>query len=93
MLNCKNIIINGHRTSMRLDQETWDSLKEICKKEKISLNDLCAHIFRIKGKSGLSAATRLFVLVYFRSLLNKYEASEFKFTSEYHPSLIFKYAA
>lgn len=93
MLNCKNIIINGHRTSMRLDQETWDSLKDICEKERISLNDLCSHIFRIKGKSGLSSATRLFVLVYFRSVLNKYEASGFKFSNEYHPSLIFKCAA
>mgnify|MGYP003306482781 CR=1 FL=1 len=93
MLNCKNIIINGHRTSMRLDHETWESLKEICQREKISMNDLCSHIFRIKGQSGLSAATRLFVLVYYRWLLNKYETPTFKFPSEYHPALIFKCAA
>ena len=73
MLVCKNVIVNGRRTSMRLDKETWVSLNDICQREGITLHQLCSKIDRTKGPSGLSAATRLFVLTYFRFVLNQYE--------------------
>lgn len=77
MLLCKNVIVNGRRTSMRLDKETWQSLADICARERLSIHDLCSKIDDVKEKSGLSSATRLFVLSYFRSILDKYENSAF----------------
>lgn len=73
MLVCKNVIVNGRRTSMRLDRETWISLSDICHRENITIHELCSKIDASKGNSGLSSATRLFVLTYFRFLLNQYE--------------------
>lgn len=73
MLLCKNVVVNGRRTSMRLDRETWVSLSEICSREKISVHELCSKIDVVKGKAGLSSSTRLFVLTYFRNLLKRYE--------------------
>lgn len=73
MLVCKNVIVNGRRTSMRLDRETWISLSDICTREGITIHQLCSKIDTTKGASGLSAATRLFVLTYFRFVLNQYE--------------------
>ncbi len=73
MLLCKNVVVNGRRTSMRLDKETWQALSDICKRENITLYKLCSLIDSAKGESGLSSATRLFVLTYYRRSLAKYE--------------------
>ncbi|MBO5997981.1 MAG: ribbon-helix-helix domain-containing protein [Alphaproteobacteria bacterium] len=73
MLLCKNVVVNGRRTSMRLDKETWLALSDICKRENITLYKLCSLIDSSKGSSGLSSATRLFVLTYYRRSLAKYE--------------------
>ncbi len=88
MLICKNVIVNGRRTSMRLDKETWVSLSDICARERLTIHDLCSRIDKIKGRSGLSAATRLFVLSYFRYALNKYEKEAFNISPEFSPETI-----
>lgn len=85
MLICKNVIVNGRRTSMRLDRETWISLSDICLREKITIHELCSKIDRMRDKAGLSGATRLFVLMYFRYILNKYERDKFPLSSDYNP--------
>ena len=76
MLLCKNVIVNGRRTSMRLDRETWISLADICAREGVTLHDICSRIDVVKGKAGFSASTRLFVLTYFRNLLKHYEKED-----------------
>lgn len=85
MLLCKNVVVNGRRTSMRLDKETWQALSDICKRENITLYKLCSLIDSSKGSSGLSSATRLFVLSYYRRSLAKYEIG-IKPTTEAAPS-------
>ena len=90
MLICKNVIVNGRRTSMRLDRETWISLSDICAREGITIHELCSKIDRVRGRSGLSSATRLFVLSYFRAELNKYEKPTFMVPPEYNPTTLFK---
>ncbi len=90
MLICKNVIVNGRRTSMRLDRETWLSLSDICHREKMNIHELCSKIDSARGKSGLSAATRLFVLMYFRYVLNKYEKQPSIMDADYSPETILK---
>lgn len=88
MLVCKNVIVNGRRTSMRLDRETWTSLTDICLREKITIHELCSKIDLIRDKSGLSSATRLFALTYFRFILSKYENEKFPFSQDFNPEKI-----
>ena len=76
MLLCKNVMVNGRRTSMRLDKETWIALSDICRRENISLYKLCSLIDSAKGTAGLSSSTRLFVLTYYRRTLAKYEVNK-----------------
>ena len=90
MLICKNVIVNGRRTSMRLDRETWISLADICEREGITIHELCSQIDRIRSRSGLSSATRLFVLTYFRTKLNQYEEPHFIPPPEYDPDALLK---
>ncbi|MBO7483634.1 MAG: ribbon-helix-helix domain-containing protein [Alphaproteobacteria bacterium] len=88
MLVCKNVIVNGRRTSMRLDRETWISLADICQRENMTIHQLCSKIDSARGNSGLSSATRLFVLTYFRFILNQYEHVGESSVSLFNPNLI-----
>lgn len=88
MLICKNVIVNGRRTSMRLDRETWISIADICHRQRMSIHELCSKIDKVRGKTGLSSATRLFVLTYFRAELNKYQKPAFIVPPEYNPEVL-----
>ena len=91
MLVCKNVIVNGRRTSMRLDRETWVSLADICEREGLTIHELCSKIDAAKGKSGLSSATRLFVLTYFRFVLNKYEKVNASLGLDFNPNFVLQH--
>jgi len=91
MLVCKNVIVNGRRTSMRLDRETWISLADICEREGLTIHELCSKIDAAKGQSGLSSATRLFVLTYFRFVLNKYEKTNEALNADFNPNFVLQH--
>ena len=78
MLLCKNVVVNGRRTSMRLEKEVWNALSESCKEQNISLNTLCSQIEETKDNTGLSSAMRIHALNYYRELLEKYQENEEK---------------
>jgi predicted DNA-binding ribbon-helix-helix protein len=57
----RSVTIDGHRTSVSLEDAFWAELAEIARKRGTSLNALVAEIDR--GRSGnLSSALRLHVL-------------------------------
>lgn len=61
MLKKRSILIAGHATSVSLEPEFWDALKDIAEIRCLSLNQLVAEIDQ--GRSGnLSSAIRVFVL-------------------------------
>lgn len=66
-LVCKNIRLGTHRTSMRLELETWNALEEIAHRERCKMNDICDHVNQCRPNPlSLTAAVRLFALAYFR---------------------------
>lgn len=66
-LSNRNVTVNGRRTSMRLEQEMWEALREICRREEMTVHELCSLIDDRRGLSSLTAATRVFILMYFRA--------------------------
>ena len=76
MLLCKNVIVNGRRTSMRLEKEVWNALSESCKEQNISLNTLCSQTEETKDDTGLSSAMRIHALNFYRELVEKYKTQE-----------------
>jgi len=62
----RNVTVNGHRTSMRLEPATWDALGEIARREGKSINDLVSLVEAGRNGAGLTAAVRGHVLKYFR---------------------------
>jgi predicted DNA-binding ribbon-helix-helix protein len=63
----RNVTISGHRTSIRLQREMWDALEEICRRERITLHQLCTRIAEIKSGRSLTSEVRVFAVGYFRA--------------------------
>jgi predicted DNA-binding ribbon-helix-helix protein len=56
-----SLTLNGHRTSLSLEDEFWNGLQAIAKKQKRPLQDLIEEIDRTR-EGNLSSAIRVFVL-------------------------------
>lgn len=64
----RNIVLMGRRTSIRLEPEMWRALHEIAQREGCSLHSICSLIsLRKKKSTTLTAAVRVFLMLYFRS--------------------------
>lgn len=58
-----SLTLNGHRTSVSLEDEFWRAFREIAAARDIAINALAAEIDRERGnEAGLATAIRLFVL-------------------------------
>ena len=56
------IVINGHKTSVSLEDAFWSSLKEIAHTESVAVSKMVTEIDRARRHGNLSSALRLFVL-------------------------------
>ena len=63
----RSIVIDGHKTSVSLEDAFWDDLKEIAHTQQATLSALVAKIDKTRQHGNLSSAIRLFVLEYFRT--------------------------
>lgn len=69
----KNIMLDNRRTSISLEAAVWEGLVEICRREELSVDELCSEVARRCIASSLSSALRVFQLLYFRYLVHKNE--------------------
>ncbi len=63
----RNVFIGRHRTSVRLEPVMWDALAEICRREEMTMHEICGLIDSRRQASSLTAAIRVFTLAYFRA--------------------------
>ena len=62
----RSVVVDGHKTSVSLEDAFWSSLKDIAARRGLSLSMQIATIDQHRRTSNLSSAIRLFVLDYFR---------------------------
>jgi len=62
----RSIIIDGHKTSVSLEDDFWRDLKNIAHAQHASLGELVARIDQRRDNGNLSSAIRLFVLEHFQ---------------------------
>ena len=60
-----SVTVNGHRTSVTLEDAFWLSLKEIAAARGVAVNTLVEEIDK-KQPENLSGAVRVFVLEYYK---------------------------
>ncbi len=63
----RNVTVSGHRTSIRLEPKLWDAFQEICWREGRTIHELCSMVDRRRQGSSLTAALRVFIMLYFRA--------------------------
>lgn len=64
----RNITILGRRTSVRLEPEMWNALRDIAKREGCSTHDICSLInIRKNIRTSLTGAIRVFLMLYYRA--------------------------
>jgi predicted DNA-binding ribbon-helix-helix protein len=66
----RSVKINGHTTSVSLEDAFWNALKEIAGGRKMTLSELATSIDAKREHANLSSAIRLFILDHFRIQIN-----------------------
>lgn len=61
-LRKRSLVVDGHRTSVSLEDPFWNTLIEIAHRRGASANDLATEIDRVRGTGNLSSALRVYVL-------------------------------
>jgi len=69
----RNVTLGSRRTSVSLEEQVWDGLTEICRREEIGLDELCTSVEARRVDSSMSSALRVFLLTYFRHALELFE--------------------
>ena len=62
----RSVTIAGHRTSVSLEPEFWDALRNIAATEEKPTQRLIEEIDEARSGEGLSSAVRVYVLKYYR---------------------------
>jgi predicted DNA-binding ribbon-helix-helix protein len=63
----KNVTINGHRTSVRMEPQIWNAIEDILYREGLDRHAFFTSIAnRLKDNQSLSSAARTFVVTYYR---------------------------
>ncbi len=62
----RSIILDGHKTSVSLENEFWEGLREIVDAKKTTVSILVGQIDRERDNCNLSSAIRVYVFNCFR---------------------------
>ena len=58
----RSVTLDGHKTSVTLEDEFWDALRTIAHCDKTTMVSLVGQINQTQNKSNLSSAIRVFAL-------------------------------
>jgi len=68
-LECRNVVVDGRRTSVKLDSFTWRCLNEICDHRNLTVHDFCTEVKRAMADyTGFTSALRIAILRHYRNL-------------------------
>ena len=71
----RSVVLNGHKTSVSLENEFWDGLQEIARRENLETSALTKRIADSRKTDNLSSAIRVFVFEHFRARANQQNLS------------------
>jgi predicted DNA-binding ribbon-helix-helix protein len=63
----RSVIIDGHKTSVTLEDAFWGDLKKIAHRQQATVSKLITQIDKKRQHGNLSSALRLFVLDHIRT--------------------------
>jgi predicted DNA-binding ribbon-helix-helix protein len=64
----RSVMINGHKTSVSLEDQFWDSINEIAAERGQRLTELINVIAEGRDRANLSSALRIFALNHYKQI-------------------------
>ncbi len=58
-----NVVVDGRRTTVRLEPVIWDALQGIARQKEVTVHDLVSDINRRRTASSLSSGIRAYVVI------------------------------
>jgi len=59
-----NVVVDGRRTTVRLEPVIWDALRDIARQKEVTVHDLVSDVNRRRTASSLSSGIRAYVVIY-----------------------------
>jgi predicted DNA-binding ribbon-helix-helix protein len=72
----RSIVIDGHKTSVTLEDAFWSTLKDIAHERRETLSHLVTSINANRKFANLSSALRLFILEFYKERVAELEQQE-----------------
>ena len=63
----RNVVVAGHRTSVRLEPQMWDALNDVARRLRVTIHDLVTAIDSERTASSLTAAIRVYIVGFYRA--------------------------
>jgi predicted DNA-binding ribbon-helix-helix protein len=67
-LTSRTVNIDGRRTTLRMEQVSWDVLGDICESEGLTVNELISLVDRRRHNGSRTSAVRAFIVTYLHEL-------------------------
>lgn len=77
----RSVVIDGHKTSVSLEDQFWNDLKELAYVQRMTLSKMIGQIDKERQHGNLSSALRLFVLDQVRTHGDPWQYSRVRKTS------------
>lgn len=61
----RNVMLNGKRTTLRLERYVWQNLDRIAEKTNHTVQDVLNHIWQSKADMSMAPSVRLFLMLFF----------------------------
>lgn len=61
-LSLRNILVNGKRTSIRLEPELWNALELLAEREERSMHELCSYVALRYQPHPFTSAVRVYLV-------------------------------
>jgi predicted DNA-binding ribbon-helix-helix protein len=65
-----NLVVGGHRTSVRLEPVMWDALHDIARRLRVTTHDLVTEIDRERTESSLTSAIRVYIVDFYHTAVS-----------------------
>ncbi len=63
----RNVVVGGHRTSVRLEPLMWEALHDIAQWRRVTVHNIVTEIDRDRTASSLTAAIRVYIVDFYRA--------------------------
>lgn len=71
----RSVRIGGRRTSMRLETQFWEALRDVAEREHADVGEICTRIAKRARHANLSSAVRVAMVDYYRELAARQQPS------------------